>query len=99
MAVAMCALPSNCIPPMNDRFYKFETPSPQSEPQHSPIPVEYQSPQCYPATNTSELEDSGFRSDEEIQKVRHLPYLSVPDSRKYEYNLKRARLRPPWLDS
>lgn len=70
MAVAMCALPSNCIPagmPMNDRFYKFGTPSPPSVPQRSP--VEYQPSPCYPA---SDLEDSGFHSDEEMQKVRRL---------------------------
>lgn len=53
-----------CTPPPpvcgavdSDRFYKFGTPSPPSVPEYSPS--------CY-----SELEESGFRSDEEIQKVR-----------------------------
>ena len=41
-----------------DRFYKFGTPSPPSVPEYSP-------PSCY-----SELEESGFHSDEEMQKVR-----------------------------
>lgn len=45
---------------MNDRFYKFGTPSPPNVQQTVP---EYRP--CY-----SELEDSGFHSDEEIQKVR-----------------------------
>lgn len=73
MAVAMCTLPHP--PPLSgpsaavagpatgalevtDRFYKFETPSPPGVPEYSP-------PSCY-----SELEESGFQSDEEIQKVR-----------------------------
>lgn len=67
MAVATCTPPSaSCIPhqvcPMNERFYKFGTPSPPSAPQQSPMSPEYQ--QCY-----SPLDDSGFHSDEEIQKV------------------------------
>ena len=65
MAVAMCPPPTNCMPPqavcpMNDRFYKFGTPSPPNVQQ---TVSEYRP--CY-----SELEDSGFHSDEEIQKVR-----------------------------
>jgi len=67
MAVALCPPPTTCMPntrqavcPVNDRFYKFGTPSPPSGQQSVP---EYRP--CY-----SELEDSGFHSDEEIQKVR-----------------------------
>ena len=70
MAVAMSSslIPQVC--PMNERFYKFGTPSPPCvRPQSVP---EYQ-PQCY-----SQLEDSGFHSDEEIQKVRlFVPLLRV----------------------
>ena len=66
MAVAMRAPPpplalGHCSGPVvdsADRFYKFGTPSPPSVPEYSP-------PSCY-----SELEESGFHSDEEIQKVR-----------------------------
>ena len=67
MAVAMCAppplLPSFAVVAASaandsDRFYKFGTPSPPSVPEYSP-------PSCY-----SELEESGFHSDEEMQKVR-----------------------------
>ena len=68
MAVAMCAPPPPpLLPPFavaasaasdSDRFYKFGTPSPPSVPEFSP-------PSCY-----SELEESGFHSDEEMQKVR-----------------------------
>jgi len=49
---------SHQLPPpshLNERFYKFDSPS----------PPEQSSPVCY-----SDLEDSGFHSDEEIQKVR-----------------------------
>lgn len=73
MAVAMCPPPSSCIGgqqvcPMNDRFYKFGTPSPTGA-QSIPSPgSEYQST-CY---SPSELEDSGFHSDEEMQKVYKL---------------------------
>ena len=71
-AVAMCqaapALPhaqsaSACAAAtVNERFYKFGTPSPPSLQQPSPPVTEY--------SYRSELEDSGFHSDEEIQKVR-----------------------------
>jgi hypothetical protein len=67
MAVAMCAPPpplalGHCSGPVvdsADRFYKFGTPSPPSVPEYSP-------PSCY-----SELEESGFHSDEEMQKTRN----------------------------
>lgn len=68
MAVAMCAppplLPSFAVVAASaandsDRFYKFGTPSPPSVPEYSP-------PSCY-----SELEESGFHSDEEMQKTRN----------------------------
>ena len=51
MAAVMCALP------VNERFYKFGTPSPSS----SSTTQEY--------NRYSELEDSDFHSDDEIQKV------------------------------
>lgn len=58
MAVAMCTPPPPvCSAVDSDRFYKFGTPSPPSVPEYSPS--------CY-----SELEESSFHSDEEIQKVR-----------------------------
>lgn len=61
-AVAMCPAPVLVLPgapsepckQLNERFYKFETPS----------PAEQESPAIY-----SDLEDSGFHSDEEMQKV------------------------------
>ena len=58
-AVAMCPAPVMVFPgastsDVNERFYKFGTPSPPEQPS----PVMY-----------SDLEDSGFHSDEEIQKV------------------------------
>ena len=69
MAVAMCPAPtlppaqsSNACAAVNERFYKFGTPSPPSVQQPSPPVTEY--------SYRSELEDSGFHSDEEIQKVR-----------------------------
>ena len=70
MAVAMCQAPtlphaqstSACAAAVNERFYKFGTPSPPSLQQPSPPVTEY--------SYRSELEDSGFHSDEEIQKVR-----------------------------
>ena len=65
MAVAMCpapALPHTQSSSVNERFYKFGTPSPQSVQQPSPPVAEY--------SYRPELEDSGFHSDEEIQKVR-----------------------------
>lgn len=62
MAVAMCPLP----PPIptggvvdSERFYKFGSPSPPSVPEYSPS--------CY-----SELEEGGFHSDEDMQKVRRI---------------------------
>ena len=58
-AVAMCTPPPPlCGPVTSDRFYKFGTPSPPSAQEYSPQA-------CY-----SELEESGFHSDEEMQKVR-----------------------------
>lgn len=79
MAVAMCqsapALPhaqsaSACAAAaVNERFYKFGTPSPPSLQQPSPPVTEY--------SYRSELEDSGFHSDEEIQKVRQNKCLCV----------------------
>ena len=51
-----------CAAAVNERFYKFGTPSPPSLQQPSPPVTEY--------SYRSELEDSGFHSDEEIQKVR-----------------------------
>ena len=79
MAVAMCPPPPSCIGggqqvcPMNDRFYKFGTPSPTGG-QSIPSPgSEYQST-CY---SPSELEDSGFHSDEEMQKVGHRAQLPL----------------------
>ena len=62
-AVAMCPAPVLVLPgslqsadqPVNERFYKFGSPS----------PAEQASPAMY-----SDLEDSGFHSDAEIQKVR-----------------------------
>ena len=69
MAVAMCPAPalphaqsSSACATVNERFYKFGTPSPQSLQQPSPPVAEY--------SYRPELEDSGFHSDEEIQKVR-----------------------------
>lgn len=65
MAVAMCsapALPHTQSSSVNERFYKFGTPSPPSIQQPSPPVAEY--------SYRPELEDSGFHSDEEIQKVR-----------------------------
>lgn len=73
MAVAMCPTPAlshaqtssnSCASAaaVNERFYKFGTPSPpglQSQP--SPPVAEY--------SYRPELEDSGFHSDEEMQKV------------------------------
>ena len=61
-AVTMCSAPVLVLPgslqtssqQLNERFYKFGTPSPAEQPS----PVVY-----------SDLEDSGFHSDEEIQKV------------------------------
>lgn len=56
----MCTPPPPVCSAMDsDRFYKFGTPSPPSVPEYSPS--------CY-----SELEESSFHSDEEIQKVRLL---------------------------
>ena len=69
MAVAMCPAPvlphtqnSTVCGAVNERFYKFGTPSPPSLQQPSPPMTEY--------SYRPELEDSGFHSDEEIQKVR-----------------------------
>ena len=108
MAVAMCAppplLPSFAVVAASaandsDRFYKFGTPSPPSVPEYSP-------PSCY-----SELEESGFHSDEEMQKVRDVCEclvnvwggpLSVFTGRRYltVYTFARAvrlwRSRPAW---
>lgn len=61
MAVAVCAAPAGLLPRalqsdldhVNERFYKFGTPSPT--PAGSPV--------------YSDLEDSGFHSDEDMQKV------------------------------
>ena len=59
MAVAVCPapIPAVLLPRsdqhVNERFYKFGTPSPAA------------SPPVY-----SDLEDSGFHTDEEMQKVR-----------------------------
>ena len=65
-AVALCPAPPTLVLPggpqassasvINERFYKFGTPSPPSQ-------------QGSPAAVYSDLEDSGFHSDEEIQKV------------------------------
>lgn len=68
MAVAMCQAPAlphaqSCAAAVNERFYKFGTPSPPSLQQPSPPVNEY--------SYRSELEDSGFHSDEEIQKTRN----------------------------
>lgn len=57
-AVAMCPAPVLVLPgdlPSNERFYKFGTPSPSPQEQGSPA--------------YSDLEDSGFHSDEDMQKV------------------------------
>lgn len=63
-AVAMCPAPVLVLPGssqhVNERFYKFGTPSPQEQEK---------SPAVY-----SDLEDSGFHSDEEMQKVAKIVY-------------------------
>ena len=53
-------LPGSSNGSINERFYKFGTPSPPSQ-QGSPASAS--------AAVYSDLEDSGFHSDEEIQKV------------------------------
>ena len=58
LALTMRAPPPRLLCDVDsDRFYKFGTPSPPSVPENSPS--------CF-----SELEESGFHSDEEMQKVR-----------------------------
>lgn len=73
MAVAVCAAaPAIMLPTtlqsddkqLNERFYKFGTPSPLSVGS--------------PAAVYSDLEDSGFHSDEEIQKVSKCLFTRVP---------------------
>jgi hypothetical protein len=62
MAVAICTAPAVTLPKalqaddqqVSERFYKFATPSPQAS---------------SPAAAYSDLEDSGFHSDEDLQKV------------------------------
>lgn len=55
MAVVICPAPASQRQHVNERFYKFGTPSPSAD---------QGSPAVY-----SDLEDSGFHSDEEMQKV------------------------------
>ena len=60
-AVAMCPAPVLVLPgsvPSNERFYKFGTPSPGPDEGGQGSPAVY-----------SDLEDSGFHSDAEMQKV------------------------------
>lgn len=84
MAVAMCPAPA--LPhtqsstaaacSVNERFYKFGTPSPpsiQSQPS-PPAVAEY--------SYRPELEDSGFHSDEEIQKVRQTKLYFIKKKKK-----------------
>ena len=80
MAVAMCAPPPPplCGADTSDRFYKFGTPSPPSVPEYSPS--------CY-----SELEESGFHSDEEMQKVRQKrPTFVVLPASVWVFTVRRA---------
>jgi len=71
-AVVMCPAPVHALPGsgasasehVNERFYQFGTPSPPEQP--SPDPAVY-----------SDLEDSGFHSDEEMQKVCHIIYATL----------------------